>query len=270
MSRPNRLVLPLTVIAALSLTACQDDSKPASAAPPSRSSIPSSSPTPADEASKASPAADRTSARFLERMRSGMGRQGTAHLEMKVTGPAPSTSSGDMRYDGRGSELRLTTRTPKLGSGALEMVVLRDAAYVSIPGLVPAGKYVRLGKDNPRFQQLAGASIRLSPERSMKVFEAGLISVKERGRDTVQGAPTTAYDVRTDAAKALQAQGSEAVPGMPATLTYRVWLDAQDRMRRMALEVQGVKLSMELSRWGQPVDIEAPAESQLVKAPPGF
>jgi hypothetical protein len=199
-----------------------------------------------------------------------MGKQGTAHMEMTVSGPASTRSSGDMRYDARGSEISLTSRTPQLGSGELSMVVLRDAAYVSIPGLTPRGKFVRIGKDDPRFKQLAGASLQLSPDQSVKAFRAGLISVEDQGRDTVQGVATTRYEVKADSVRALQAQGGDVVPGMPETLTYQVWIDGQDHMRRMGLGIQGVKLSMELSRWGERVDIQRPSKSSLVEAPAGF
>jgi hypothetical protein len=175
-----------------------------------------------------------------------------------------------MRYGAAGSEIHLSTRTPKLGSGALEMVVLHDAAYVSIPGLVRPGKFIRIGRDDPRFAQLAGASIQMSPDQSVKAFRAGLVSVREEGRDRVQGVPTTRYAVRTDTVRALQAQGSDAVPGMPDTLTYRVWLDARHRMRRMTLSMMGTRLTMQLSRWGEPVSIAAPPKADLVAPPPGF
>ena len=270
-SRPNRLVLSLTVVASLALTACQDDSEPSGASLPSSSSTSGvSAPTPVGESPSVSPSLDAASVRFLDRMRRGMGRSGTAHLELRVSGRAATTSSGDMRYGRDGSEIALTTRTPALGSGALRMVVLHDAAFVSIPGLVRAGTFIKVGRDDPRFARLAGASLQLSPDQSLKAFRAGLISARPRGRDTVQGVPTTQYDVRADSVRALQAQGSDAVPGMPGTLTYQVWLDGQDRMRRLALSIQGTRLVMELSRWGAPVSIAAPPKADLVAPPPGF
>jgi hypothetical protein len=70
--------------------------------------------------------------------------------------------------------------------------------------------------------------------------------------------------------RALEAQGSSAVPGMPETITYQVWLDGQDRMRRMRLDIQGTRLQIDISDWGEPVDITAPPRSALVKTPPGF
>ena len=276
--RPNgrlrRTLVPLTVLACLSLTACQDDSEPAAAPLPSpTASSPEESPTTPAESPSTSPTLDAAAEAFLDRMRRGMGKQGSAHLVMTVGGRAASSSEGDMRYGPGGSEIRLTTQMPGLSSGrdgAMQMVVLRDAAYLSIPGLTPAGKFIRIGKDNPRFKELAGASLQLSPDQSVKAFRAGLISVEERGRETVQGEPATRYDVTADSVRALQAQGGDVVPGMPETLTYRVWLDDQDRMRRLGLSIQGVKLTMEISRWNEPVDITAPPRSALVKAPAGF
>jgi hypothetical protein len=203
-------------------------------------------------------------------MRRGMGREGTAHMEMRIGGQASSTSEGDLVYDARGSQLRLTTRNQQLGSGALQVVVARDAAYLSLPGLTPPGKFVRIDKDDPRFARFAGAAVQLGPQQSLEAFRTGLVSVEDLGEDRVQGDPATRFAVTVDAVRALQAQGSDAVPGMPEQITYRVWLDRQDHMRRMLLRMQGVDLRIDLSRWDQPVVITPPTEAQLVKPPPGF
>ncbi len=269
--------MPLAVLASLSLTACQDDSEPASAplADPSTSAT-SPADEPASESSSepsSEPSAttlDAAAEDFLDRMRRGMGKRGTAHLEMTVSGKAATTSSGDMRYGDGGSEIRLSSQLARLGARPMEIVVLRDAAYLSIPGLTQPGKFFRIGRDDPRFRSLAGASISMSPDQSVKAFRAGLISVREVGRETVQGEPTTRYAVKADSVRALQAQGGDVVPGMPETITYDVWLDRKDRMRRMGLSIQGVRLRIEISRWGEPVDIAAPPRSALVDPPPGM
>jgi hypothetical protein len=266
MPRPKHLVASLSVLVCLSLTACQDSDESA-AEPSSPTTSTATSPT---GSSSAAPSPDAAAEEFLQRLERGMGTRGTAHMEMRIGGRAATTAAGDLRYGKGGSELHLTSRNPTLGKGTLEMVVLRKAAYLSIPGVTKPGTFVHVDSSNPRFKQLAGASVGMSPAESVKAFRAGLVSATDRGQDTVQGVPTTKYDVKVDSARALQAQGSDAVPGMPDTLTYQVWLDGQDRMRRMALGVQGVRLRIDLSRWGQPVVIEAPAKSQVVQAPPGF
>lgn len=277
--RLSRALVPLAVVASLSLTACQDDSEPAAApsSVPSESSPATSPSTPGSSAEpdvepSATPSLDAASLAFLDRMAEGMGRNGTAHLEMTVSGAVRTRSYGVMRYGGGGSEIDLTTELPGSGEAGqkMQLVVLRDAAYISAPGFTPRGKYLRVDKDSPRFQELAGASISMSPEQSVKAFRAGLISARKVGQETIQGVRTTRYAVKADAVRALEAQGSSAVPGMPETITYQVWLDGQDRMRRMGLVIQATRLQIDISDWGEPVEIAAPPRSALVKTPPGF
>lgn len=275
--RPNgrlsRSLLPLAVVASLSLTACQDDSEPAAApsSVPSESSPATSPSTPGSATPSETPSLDAASLDFLDRMARGMGKRGTAHMEMSVGGAQRTTSVGDVRYGPGGSEIRLVTELPSSGKPSrMELVVLRDAAYISAPGFSPTGTFIKIDKDNPRFQQLAGASISASPEQSVKAFRAGLISARKVGTETVQGERTTRYAVKADAARAIEAQGGEVVPGMPETITYQVWLDGQDRMRRMGLTIAGTRLQIEISRWGEPVRITAPPRSKLAKAPDGF
>jgi hypothetical protein len=262
-------------MASLSLTACQDDSDPAAApsSVPSDSS-PATSPTAPGTSTEpsATPTLDAASLAFLDRMAAGMGKRGTAHLEMTVSGRVETRSSGDLRYGGGGSEIDLTTELPAAGTPGqkLRLVVLRDAAYISAPGFTPAEKFFRVDKDSPRFKELAGASISMSPEQSVKAFRAGLISARKVGRQTIQGVRTTRYAVEADAARALEAQGSSVTPGMPDTVTYQVWLDGQDRMRRMGLAILGSRLQIDISDWGEPVRIAAPPRSALVRTPPGF
>lgn len=267
--------MPVVVVASLSLTACQDDSDPvaASSPVPSGSSPATSPPTPeTGNRSSSGPSLDAASLAFLDRMAEGMGKSGTAHLEMAVSGRVETRSSGDLRYGGGGSEIDLTTELPAAGAPGqeLRLVVLRDAAYISAPGFTPAGKFFRVDKDSPRFQELAGASISMSPEQSVKAFRAGLISAREVGQETIQGVRATRYAVKADAARALEAQGSSVTPGMPGTITYQVWLDGQDRMRRMGLRIAGTRLQIDISDWGEPVEIAAPPRSALVRTPPGF
>lgn len=276
----RRTLLPLTAVVCLALTACSDDSEPTATAPTSDPTVststatsePTEEPTeePTDEPTEASgtPSLDATAEAFLERLENGIGTRGTAHMVMRMTGPAASSSSGDLAYGPDGTRLRMSSTLPG-AQGRMRMVVLPDVAFIGFPGLTPEGKFVRIGKDDPLYQQFAGAGANMGPAQSAEAFRAGLVSVEEVGEEQVQGVSTTRYTVVADAARALEAQGADVVPGMPETITYGVWLDEQDRMRRMNLTIQGTKLTVELSKWGEPVSIEAPAKSDLVERPGG-
>lgn len=205
-----------------------------------------------------------TSAAFLERLEAGMGEEGSVHVEMRMTGPVRSSADGDTTYGPDGSEMRLTMQMADM-PGAMEMVLVDDQAYLSMPGVTGKGKFFEVEEDNPLFEGLEDG---LSPADSFAAFEAGLEEVEEVGPEEVDGDRTTHYRLRVDSERALGATGGPAVPGLPETLTYDVWLDSEDRMRRLVYELAGTKLTMDMTDWGEPVTIEAPDPGDVVDAPP--
>jgi hypothetical protein len=60
-------------------------------------------------------------------------------------------------------------------------------------------------------------------------------------------------------------------PGMmgrlPRTLVADVWLDGQDRVRQVQAELRGTKVDVDLTGWGQHVDVQPPAPGDVVPAP---
>ncbi len=54
---------------------------------------------------------------------------------------------------------------------------------------------------------------------------------------------------------------------MPETLTYDMWLDDKDLLRRMQFDLSGVKMDMLMSRWGEPVEVQAPPADAIVESP---
>jgi hypothetical protein len=53
---------------------------------------------------------------------------------------------------------------------------------------------------------------------------------------------------------------------LPKTLTYLVWLDEKDRMRKVTFDVMGISAVATLSGYGEPVEITAPPADQTVEA----
>ena len=250
-----------TSLLALGLAGCGDDGEAAA----DNGEFPS-----ADESASASESPsggklDAEAAAFLDRLKAGMGEKGTVHVEMTMTGPVESTASGDTAYGPDGSEMRLTMEMSNMPGGAMEMVLVDGKAYMSMPGATRPGQFFEVDESNPAF---AGLDDGLSPADSFAAFEAGLESVEEVGEEEIGGDATTHYRLEVDAEKALDATGQATVPGLPETLEYDVWLDAEDRMRRLTYELTGTELTMDMTEWGEPVTIEAPAKKDLVDAPP--
>ena len=252
----------------LSLTACGSDADTsAEESTPSESSSPSSSaavssPTPTEAG------VDAANAAFLERLRAGVGESGSVHVAMKLTGPVSMTAEGDTAYGTEGSEMQMSLEMEGMGqAGAIDMLLVDDTFYMSMDGVTPPGKYFEVPEDSPMMGGLKGGGS-LSPADSLKAFEAGLEEVEEIGQDNFGGEPVTGYRVTVDSEKALEAMGTPETPGMPETLDYEVWLDEQDRMRRMTIELAGTTVTADMTKWGEDVSIEAPEPSDIVEAPP--
>jgi hypothetical protein len=263
------LALALTGISWAGIAALSGDSDRTPAAGAPGGEAPASEP---GSAGSASPSAgpDRASRAFLDRLASGMGEEGTVHVRMTMRGPATSFAEGDTRYGPDGNEMRLAMATPEAGEAPMELLVVADRAYLSMPGVTEKGRFFEVPQDSDLVAGLTGGPGGILPSDSFAAFEAGLTRVDQRGRERLGGTPTERYRLHVDTERALAAQGVPVDPGLPETLVYDVWLDRQDRMRRLEYGVAGAQMTMELSDWGRPVTIEAPAEGDLVEPPPGL
>ena len=256
-----------TLLALTLLTGCGGGEE-TTAEEPTQSTEPTASSEPAEstEPTESAQPEDGTSVEaFLDRLKAGMGEEGSVHVDMKMTGPVGASAEGDTTYGPDGSEMRLRMRMSNLPGGAMEMIVVDGDAYMSMPGVTKPGKYFEVDQSNPMF---SGLDQGMSPADSFAAFEAGLEQVQELGPETVGGDETTHYRLEVDAAKALEASGQPSVPGLPDTLTYDVWLDPEDRMRRLVYELAGTKLTMDMTDWGKDVTIVAPDKDDIVEAPP--
>jgi hypothetical protein len=243
----------------LALSGCGDDKEAAATSAGTSESGSTAAASPEDAG-----ADDGASEAFLDRLKAGMGEEGSVHVEMTMTGPMETSAEGDTVYGPDGSEMQLSMKMANLPGGAMEMVLVDGKAYMSMPGVTPPGKFFAVDEDDPAFGSLDDG---LSPTDSFDAFEAGLEQVDELGTEDVDGESTTHYRLDVDAKSALEATGQSAVPGLPETLTYDVWLDADDRMRRITYELAGTELTMDMTEWGEPVTITAPDAADLVDPP---
>jgi hypothetical protein len=253
-------------VLALALAACGGDGDgqdPEPAASASTSPTATTSPS-TDTAPEAGPEV----APFLERLKAGFGEEGSVHVRMVLTGPSELTAEGNTTYGPDGSAMRMTMEMPQAGEGRMTMVVVDDAVYLAMPGVTPAGKFFEVPEGSALLQNFDSGG--MSPAESFAGFEAGLLAVEEKGEETIGGQPTDHLELTVDTERAMTAQGTEMVAGLPETLTYDVWVDADDRMRRIRYEVAGTSVVMDMTRWDAVKPITAPAGADLVEAPEGL
>jgi hypothetical protein len=153
---------------------------------------------------------------------------------------------------------------------SLQMRQVDGMLYISGAPMTPAGKWIAIDPQdaqNPMAQQFAGLTKSGDLNTTFDAFREGLEDVEYVGEEEIDGDTTHHYVFTVDAAKAAEAQGQPMPPGGPEQLTYDVWLTEDDLMRRVSFELGPVKAVIDATDWGEPVEVEAPAKSDIVEGP---
>jgi hypothetical protein len=257
----------------LAFGACSsDDTRPVAA-----DSSPSAAASSPAEDAPAAPVADSDDAgqgswdeeTLVPAMMAAIEDQQTAHFTMAVAGDgATMDAEGDLALRGKRSEMAMVVDGAAFGSGTVELRVVDGVAYLSMPPMTPEGKFVEVRPDDPDspFAGMAG-KMHVDPRDSVKAFRAGLREVTFVGVESAGGEELERYRLTVDVRAAARTQGMPPMAGAPKTVDYDMWLDENALMRRMELDMSGMTMEMELSDWGEPVTIEAPARKDVVGAP---
>lgn len=199
---------------------------------------------------------------------------GSAHLTLTMKGAAQVTAAGDIKYAGRDTAMRMTMSMPQFGSRKMELRYVEKMLYMQMPGMTQHGKFVAIDPTDPSSplaKNFAGLTDQMDPMGSLKGLEGAVTSSELVGKGDVGGTPVDHYRVTVDTKTMLDRAGKagQAVPqaGMPAEVTYDMWLDAKNLIRRMTTEVAGTSIETELSRWGKPVEVAKPAPGDIMRAP---
>jgi hypothetical protein len=197
-------------------------------------------------------------------------KAGSVHLSMTMKGGTSTSAEGDVSYGGGEPAMTMTMSLPQVGSGKIEMRHVDRVIYMQIPGLTKPGKFVAIDpkdKRSPLAKNFAGLTDQMDPLSSVKSMESAVTRVDHVGPGTVDGASVDHYRVAVDTAKMLKKLGQPTPEGMPKSLTYDMWLDDQDLIRKMSFDVAGTSVEMLLSKWGQPVKVQRPAAGDIMKTP---
>lgn len=256
-------------------TEALDAPQSASAAGPSTGASPSNeAPAPAASATATAPttpAAPRGGHvlgvhQFAVAIRNAVSTYHSVHVSMRMTGSTAMRAEGDVRYTAHGPLMRLRMQMPELGTGTMRLRMVGGMVYLAMPPMTPRGRWVAIDPSDPNsaLGPSAGALTKINPMQSFMVIEKGVRKLRYVGRDTVQGEPAFHYRVTVDTRAAANVTGQPANPMLPRMVGYDIWLDRQNRMRRMRLDELGVTIVSNLSDWGVPVHVQAPPPSRVL------
>ncbi len=257
----------------LALAGCSGDtaepgaSDASSSAPSSDAPVAAAS-SAAASAPSASPAGQGTWDRrtLVPAMTAALADQRTAHVRMTTGGGgADVEAEGDLAFRGRGQDLVMTMSGATLGAASMEIRSVDRVVYLSMPPMTPRGKFVevRPGDTSSPFAGMTD-QLQVDPRDTLKAFEAGLEKVTYLGAETVRGEDLERYRLSVDSGAVARSRHVPGAAGLPKTVEYDLWLDDRALMRRVELEAMGVSMVVDLSAWGEPVSITAPARRDVV------
>lgn len=255
------VVISLTVV----LGGCGNGAQPtdsAAAGTPSAPTTPAASPTAAGAA-----ADNLTVASFVPATRKAMANLSVIRMSVRMnTGSQPATTmTGVVKPGGKGA-MSMVINDPSMGGGQSKLVFVNNLLYMSMPGLTPKGKYVKVDpKDSdPLALALRDMAGEMNPNSTFAAFQAGLTKVSFVKRETVGKEQMAHYRLTVNARNALKAQGKAVPKGIPATFDYDVWLDSHNMMRKVMFEAGDVKSLTTVTPGGDASTIKAPAASDIV------
>ncbi|CAN5872268.1 hypothetical protein BH20ACT6_BH20ACT6_22780 [soil metagenome] len=158
------------------------------------------------------------------------------------------------------------------GQGVDGRLILVDAVLYLNLGQPTGDKFVRVdltkgGPGTEMFDQLLRST---DTSASVRALQGAIKKLEVVGTEPVGGVETTHYRLTVNTNKALKSQ--QLPPGqvqqLPKTLTYDLWVDEDDLLRKMTTEVAGAAVTFTLSDWGEPVDITAPPKPKISKQDP--
>ncbi|HET6654332.1 MAG TPA: LppX_LprAFG lipoprotein [Nocardioides sp.] len=266
----------------LTMTACGGDEPAADESQGSASSSVASA-EPSEESESAEPtetteeevSGGYDAAELLDRMKAAIADNESAHVTMEMTGGQQMSGEGDVSYAGDETAMQMNMQIPQMGSGTMEMRMIDGVIYMAMPPLTPKGKFFEIDTNDPNspFGDLGGVT-QGDPLATFDAFDAGLEDARYVGEEDVDGEQLDHYVLTVDAEKAAEAQGQQTQPGMPETITYDMWIDDEDLMRRIEFDLGDVAgggggMVMTMSDWGTPVTVKAPPRTAILQMPGG-
>ncbi len=159
------------------------------------------------------------------------------------------------------------------GMGDAHMILADGEIYMSMPGVTDEGKFMQVPKE--QLGETASQLDEVDITSTWDAWEQGASKIVYVGEDDVDGQSMRHYEVTVDSAAALEAAGQTGEDAAAASalmgdeITYEVWLDADNLMRKVAFELEGVVSEITTDNWGEPMDISAPSADEIQQGAPG-
>lgn len=194
---------------------------------------------------------------FVTRLTDAMQDKRTAKLSIELGSSMSATA--DVDYADAGIRMALQMIT---GTTTIKVVLADDVMYLQ---QTKGSKYLKIDEDDPALGSLLGQISSFGPKASVSGLKSGIKKLDDRGSETIDGEKLTHYVLTVDPSKVTTTFGANTeTTKTPKTISYDVYVDGDNLLRRVKMKISGQTLVMKVSDWGKPVTITVPPASQVV------
>jgi hypothetical protein len=192
---------------------------------------------------------------LVSTMVAAMREKKTAHMVLAFG--SSMGAEADVRYSDSATDMFLTMN---MGAMKATMILVDGVMYMDNG----SGMYRKIDKNDPSMGSLVSQITGFSPEGSITAMKDGLKKVEYAGTDTVDGVEVSKYHVTVDTAVVAKSLGTSAdTASLPKTVTYDMYVDKDNLLRKIEMSISGQEIVITVSKWGEPVEIKAPPASKV-------
>lgn len=212
-----------------------------------------------------------TQVNFVSTITAAQQKTKSSHISMKIAAAGQKiTADGDIAFGAAANDTKaaMTMDLGSLGIGKLAMRLVDSSLFVNL-GAMSNNKFAKIDltdASNPIAKQYGGVLDQFDPSRQLEEFKGALTGLQQKGDPvTLDGVKATPYVLTLDPSKikSLNDLGAGTGSEVPQSLTYTMFVGPDNLPRRLVTSAAGNDVTIDYSKWGESVDIKAPAKDQI-------
>jgi predicted small secreted protein len=209
-----------------------------------------------------------TKENFFTEVTKAQQEAGTSHVEMAFgVGGQEVKASGDVAVGTTPAESAMSMTMDLGGQGKVDMRLVDGVLYMNM-GPMTENKFTKIDltdDSNPVGKEFGGLLDSVDPSKQLEQLQEAITGFEQKGKaEKLDGVEATPYVVTVDSSKISEELGAAAQGAqVPDELVYTMYVGPDNLPRRISMDVSGTKMTMDYSKWGEDVDIKAPAKDQV-------
>jgi len=209
---------------------------------------------------------------FAKRIADGQMEAKTAHMTMETDANGQHMTAERDNEVGESVDDTKLTMAIEAADQKMDMRLIDKVMYMNM-GQMSNDKFVKIDltdESNPIGKQFSGMADQVDPSQQIEEMGDAVTKFEKKGSpEDIDGVKAQRYDVTIDPSE-MSSVPEDAQSMLPDKLTYSMYVDADDLMRRITMDMQGTEMTMDYSKWGESVDINKPSDSDVTDKMPGM